>query len=174
MPQTRSGLALFRNFLQQYRQLILVAVGAGAVPLVAGLASLTPAWPSGIAFVTAVAQLVVLALVFQLLRSASPSGSESRSWYGVRRPMWPADGLFRSIVPVHIHRARLKGALHQRICLYVGSAGRFRQRMPASRINQLRQAEFEEELVWTLFHVLHELVDLDRAGSVFRATTALG
>jgi hypothetical protein len=65
----RSELDAFRKFLAQYWQLLAWALAASAVPLVAALASLTPAWPSGIAEVTAVAQLVVLALVFQLLRS---------------------------------------------------------------------------------------------------------
>jgi membrane-bound acyltransferase YfiQ involved in biofilm formation len=66
----RSNLDAFREFLEQYRRLIVWAVAASAVPLAAALASMTPAWPSGIAQVTAVAQLLVLALVFQLLRSA--------------------------------------------------------------------------------------------------------
>jgi hypothetical protein len=65
----RSNLDAFRKFLQQYRRLI-AAGAASAVPLAAALVSLSPAWPSGIAQVTAVAQLLVLALVFQLLRSA--------------------------------------------------------------------------------------------------------
>jgi hypothetical protein len=65
-----SGLDSFRGFLDQYRRLILVAIGASAVPLAAALASLTPAWPSGITGVTAVAQLLVLALIFQLLKSS--------------------------------------------------------------------------------------------------------
>lgn len=63
-------LAVFRQFLEQYRKLILWAVGASMVPIFAALFSLTPTWPSGMAGVTAIAQLLVLALVFQLLRSA--------------------------------------------------------------------------------------------------------
>ena len=65
-----SKLDAFRKFLEQYGRLTVSAVAASAVPLAAALASLTPAWPSGIVQVTAVAQLLVLALVFQLLRSA--------------------------------------------------------------------------------------------------------
>ncbi len=63
-------LAAFRKFVTEYRRLILWAIGGSAVPVAAALLSLTPAWPSGIAGVTAVAQLLVLALVFQSLRSA--------------------------------------------------------------------------------------------------------
>jgi hypothetical protein len=66
----RSKLDAFKNFMAQYGRLIASAVSASAVPLVAAFASLTPVWPNGIVQVTAVAQLVVLALVFQLLRSA--------------------------------------------------------------------------------------------------------
>jgi hypothetical protein len=49
-----SGLDSFRGILDQYRGLILVAIGA--VPLAPALACLNLAWPSGITGVTAVAQ----------------------------------------------------------------------------------------------------------------------
>jgi hypothetical protein len=66
----RTELVSFRNFITEYRQLVLLGIGGSAVPIAAALFSLTPAWPAGIAGVTAVAQLLVLALIFQLLRSA--------------------------------------------------------------------------------------------------------
>src|SRR5689334_12580842 len=69
--KSRSQLVQFRKFVVAYRKLIGWATAGSigtALPLAAALFSLAPAWPSGIIQVTAIAQLLVLALVFQTLK----------------------------------------------------------------------------------------------------------
>lgn len=69
----RSQLVGFRKFVAEYRKLIVWATAGSAgtaLPLAAAFFSLSPAWPSGIIQVTAIAQLLALALVFQLLKSS--------------------------------------------------------------------------------------------------------
>ena len=71
---SNTGLAAFRKFVAGYRHLISWAVAGSAgsaIPMAAALSPFTPAWPNGIIQVTAVAQLLVLALVFQLFKSRS-------------------------------------------------------------------------------------------------------
>ena len=104
------------------------------------------------------------------------NGREPRHGTECGDPMWPADGLFRSIVPVHLHRARLKGALHQRIRSYVGSMVAFGKECPLLGFNQLRQAEFEEELLWTPVSVsfMKSLILIVWLACFAALTTALG
>jgi hypothetical protein len=66
------NLADFKRVLREYKGLSAWAVGGGvAVPFVASLASLAPAWPKGIVPITAVCQLLGLICAFQFLRPAS-------------------------------------------------------------------------------------------------------
>jgi heme/copper-type cytochrome/quinol oxidase subunit 4 len=65
------GLAEFRKFLKEYGALLAAGAPIAATPLIAGFAAMSPPWPSNISFVTAVVQLVVLILIFQMLGTSS-------------------------------------------------------------------------------------------------------
>lgn len=145
-----SGLDVFRNFLDQYRRLIVVAVGASAVPLAAALSSLTPAWPSGIAGLTAVAQLLVLALVFQLLASSRRAV--------VSRIMIRSTIALCLLLPVYFFLLSLftyaEPASKERFTKgYECTAGAkilFESTCPFLGRDELKKAEYDEERLWTV------------------------
>jgi asparagine N-glycosylation enzyme membrane subunit Stt3 len=145
-----SGLDVFRNFLDQYRRLIVVAVGASAVPLAAALASLTPAWPRGIAGVTAVAQLLVLALVFQFLQSARRST--------VSRIIVRSTVMLCLLLPVYFFLLSLftytEPASNERFTKgYECTANArivFENSCPFLGHDDLKKAEYDEERLWTV------------------------
>lgn len=64
------GLGRFKSILEEYGGLAAWTVGIGAAPFVAMFASLAPPWPIDIAPLTAVAQLAVLVLIYQLLNTS--------------------------------------------------------------------------------------------------------
>lgn len=65
------GIDDFKRLLDEFRGLSTWSVGgAVAVPFAAALVDLSPPWPKGAVLVTAVVELLVLALVFQFLRNA--------------------------------------------------------------------------------------------------------
>jgi hypothetical protein len=142
-------LAVFRSFLDEYKQLILVATAAGAVPLFAALTSLTPTWPSGLVGITAVAQLLVLALVFQLLRSARRTV--------ISRVMVRSTVILCFLLLVYFVLLSLftytEPASKERFtkgyeCTSEATIA-FSKACPLLGFNEIRQAEFEEELLWT-------------------------
>jgi hypothetical protein len=145
-----SGLDLFRNFLDQYRRLIVVAVGASAVPLAAALSSLTPAWPSGIAGLTAVAQLLVLALVFQRLASSRRAV--------VSRVMMRSTIALCLLLPIYFFLLSLftysEPASNERFTKGYECTARakflFEDACPFLGRDDLKKAEFEEERLWTI------------------------
>jgi hypothetical protein len=61
------GFGEFRKFLKEYGLLLAVGAPVAATPLAVGFAAMNPPWPSNVSFVTAVAQLIMLILVFQFL-----------------------------------------------------------------------------------------------------------
>ncbi len=63
-------MARFEDFTKDYLALIGAGVAATALVLVTALADLSPPWPPGIAQLTAIAQLVVLIVVFLHYRGA--------------------------------------------------------------------------------------------------------
>jgi len=65
-----SGLSEFRSFFKQFLGIVTAGVAATAVVLIASIAKLAPPWPIQVVELTAIAQLVALAFVFQFLRSA--------------------------------------------------------------------------------------------------------
>jgi asparagine N-glycosylation enzyme membrane subunit Stt3 len=69
-----TGLNEFKNLLKEYRGLAASTFGsAAAVPFAASLVDLSPPWPKGVVLVTAVVELLALALVFHFLRKARKS-----------------------------------------------------------------------------------------------------
>ena len=147
--QNKSGLDSFKTFLDQYRRLMVVATGATAVPLAAALASLTPAWPSGIAGVTAVAQLLALALVFQLLKSSRR--------VVVSKVMVRSTFILCLLMPVYFLLLSLftytEPSSKQRFTKgYECSTDAkivFGNSCPFLGYDDLRKAEYEEERLWT-------------------------
>ncbi len=68
------GIDDFKRLLEEFRGLSTWSVGgAVAVPFAAALVDLSPPWPKGAVLVTAIVELLVLALVFQFLRNARKS-----------------------------------------------------------------------------------------------------
>jgi asparagine N-glycosylation enzyme membrane subunit Stt3 len=69
-----TGLSDFKKLLKEYRGLAASTFGsAAAVPFAASLVDLSPPWPKGVVLVTAVVELLALALVFQFLRTSRKS-----------------------------------------------------------------------------------------------------
>jgi asparagine N-glycosylation enzyme membrane subunit Stt3 len=68
------GLDDFKRLLTEFRGLSTWAVGSAlTVPFAAALTDLSPPWPKGVVLVTAIVELLVLALVFQFFRTARKS-----------------------------------------------------------------------------------------------------
>ena len=62
-----TGIEVFKLLLKEYRNLAVWAVGGSlAIPIVAQLVSVVPPWPNGVAVITGIFQLLVLALIFQM------------------------------------------------------------------------------------------------------------
>jgi hypothetical protein len=62
-----AGMTDFRRLLDEYKNLLVAATALGVLPLVTSFTSIAPGWPSGIASITTVIQLVVLILVYQFI-----------------------------------------------------------------------------------------------------------
>lgn len=61
----------FQAFLRRYRQLLAWAVGTGLVPFILSFTSIEPPWPSKVAPITAIVQLIALIGVYKALRKAT-------------------------------------------------------------------------------------------------------
>jgi hypothetical protein len=174
--ESGSGLDSFRGFLDQYRRLILAAIGASAVPLAAALASVTPAWPSGITGVTAVAQLLVLALIFQLLKSSRRAA--------VNRVMVRSTILLCLLIPVYFFLLNLftykEPLSNERFTRgYECTAEAkivFGSSCPFLGIVDIKKAEFEEERLWTVqsVSIIKSLVLIAWLACFAALSTALG
>jgi hypothetical protein len=142
-------LAVFRNILREYRALIACAVGGSTIPLAAAFGSLTPAWPSAISGVTAVAQLVVLVLVFQSLRFARRKV--------VTRAMIRATAILCILFPAYLALIALftyaephsglrftKGFICTQDATLV-----FQDKCPLLTYDEIAVANYEEDRIWT-------------------------
>ncbi|WCA60095.1 hypothetical protein G6M16_006150 [Agrobacterium tumefaciens] len=70
-PKDRSGFDDFRDLLERYGQAILWITGTSIVlPAAAYKVDILPPWPSGVVLITAVMQMVVMAVVFQICQTA--------------------------------------------------------------------------------------------------------
>ncbi|WP_139110475.1 hypothetical protein [Pseudomonas syringae] len=70
----KTGMDDFFNIVREVKKIALVAVGGLVLlPILAGLGGYTPPWPSGIAVITSLAELVILIVVYQLLSHANRS-----------------------------------------------------------------------------------------------------
>jgi hypothetical protein len=146
---SQTGLDIFHSFLNQYRRLILIGIGSAVVPLAAALASLTPAWPSGIAGITSVAQLLVLALVFQLLR---PAGRAAVNKVMIRSiivlcvllPIY-AVVLDLSTFTEPLSKERFTAGFE---CTPKAKVN-YGDSCPFLGLDQIKEAEYEEQRLWT-------------------------
>lgn len=67
-----SGLDEFKAVLSEYRSVAIWAgLSTASIPFIAAFGGVTPPWPDGIAYMTAVVQLIGIILVFQLYGQAS-------------------------------------------------------------------------------------------------------
>jgi len=159
-----NGLDAFKVLLKEYRGLSVWSIGSGlAVPFAAKLADLSPPWPSGIVPVTAVVELLALALTFQLLQ-ASTRRRVINSLLLVNVTIFVVAGmaylvalsLFTYQVPTTNERF-VKGYECTREAEAV-----FKNRCPDLGLDELQTAEYEAERLWT-----RKSITITRAGIVF-------
>ena len=153
-----------------------MALGASAVPMAAALASLTPAWPSGIAGVTAVAQLLILALVYQLLKSSRRAV--------VTRVMIRSTIILCLSLPIYFFILSLftysEPSTKERFTKgYECTAEArivFEKTCPFLSRDDLKKSEFEEERLWTVqsVSVMRSLILTVWLGCFAALSTVLG
>jgi ABC-type xylose transport system permease subunit len=145
-----SGLDDFKLLLKEFRGVSVWAVGGSlVVPFAASLADLSPPWPPGIVPVTAVVELLALALVFQfyktsrrqvinrvLLLSVAVFALTSIVYLG-------AVSYFTYQVPTTKERF-VKGYECTGDAQLV-----FKSRCPDLGLDELKTAEYEAERLWT-------------------------
>lgn len=68
-----TGLKDFQRFFRDFIGLITAGVATAALVLVTALVGLAPPWPPALVQVTAIGQIAVLILIYQLLKNASKS-----------------------------------------------------------------------------------------------------
>ncbi|NOS74776.1 MAG: hypothetical protein HOP36_09635 [Methyloglobulus sp.] len=144
-----TGLDDFKYILDEFRGLSVWALGGAAVPFAAVLVELSPPWPTGIVFITAIIELVAIVISFQ--------------WFkGIKRSIVSGVLLFSLIsfsglgfaylvnlskyayeVPTSKERF-VKGNECTKDALLV-----FSDLCPDLGINELRQAEYDAERLWT-------------------------
>lgn len=145
-----SGLDDFKRLLKEFRGLSVWAVGGSlVVPFAAALADLSPPWPKGIVPVTAVVELLALALVFQFYKTAGRRvigrvllvsvvvfALTSVVYFGMV-------SYFTYQVPTTKERF-VKGYECTADAQQV-----FKERCPDLGLDELRTAEYEAERLWT-------------------------
>lgn len=144
------GIDDFKRLLDEFRGLSTWSVGgAVAVPFAAALVDLSPPWPKGAVLVTAIVELLVLALVFQFLRNARKSLINwtmvaSMLVLAVVSPIYLLQlSLYTYEVPTTKERF-VKG----NECTPEADKI-FQGRCPDLGLDQLREAEYSAERLWT-------------------------
>jgi hypothetical protein len=149
MNQSADGIPPeFRSLLKGFRNLSAWALGAGA-PFAAGLANLSPPWPSGIVPATAVVELVTLVLVCQLMREVSRTavtrvlciGALTFAVLGVLYLY--ALALYTFVVPTTKERFTKGFECTQDAMVVFGA------RCPRLGMDDLASAEYEADRLWT-------------------------
>lgn len=144
------GIDDFKRLLTEFRGLSTWSVGSAvAVPFAAALADLSPPWPTGVVLVTAIVELLVLALVFQFLRSARKS---LINWTMV------ASALVLAVVsPLYLLRLSLdtyevpttKERFVKGDECTSDARDLHKDRCPDLGLDELREAEYAAERLWT-------------------------
>ncbi|WP_446007737.1 hypothetical protein [Candidatus Electrothrix sp.] len=144
-----TGLDDFKFILKEFRWLSIWSVGGATVPFAAALAELSPPWPSGIVLVTAIIELITIAVSFQLFKGAKRVVVNtvllisliSFAGAGITY-LW---NLSRYTYQVPTTNERFtKG----NICT-PDARNVFGSRCPELGLDELRQAEYEAERLWT-------------------------
>lgn len=147
----KTSLDDFKRLLVEYRGLATWAIGGALVaPFAASLLEVSPPWPRGIVAITAIVELAVLIGVFHSLGRSSKRN--------VSRAMAASAVLFCAAGVVYLYDVSqltyqvpttderfVKGTVCSADALLV-----YRERCPKLGFNELRQAEFSAETLWTM------------------------
>jgi asparagine N-glycosylation enzyme membrane subunit Stt3 len=140
----------FKALVKEYRGLLTLALSASlALPLAANFLDLSPPWPAGIFVLTAVVELAVLALVYHLVGRAKKriislvmllafvGFSASGVWYLMKVSTYTFEA------PTN-HERMVKGDECTKPAIAV-----YGDRCPRLGIQELREAEYNPETLWT-------------------------
>jgi hypothetical protein len=149
------SLAEFKRLLSEFRGLSTWAVGGSlAVPFAAQLAQLSPPWPPAIVGVTAIVELLALVFVFQFLKTASRKRINSVLTTGALVLVIAAlaylalFSYFTYTTPGNKVRL-VKGF----VCTSM-AAKVYKNDCPDLGMDQLNEAEYEAERLWTHSSIL--------------------
>lgn len=145
-----TGLSDFKKVMKEYNLLIRGAIGNSTVPFVAAFASLTPAAPNNIAGVTAVIQLMVIALVFHLLRTARK--------IAISRVMIAGSVIVLLLLPIYIFSISqfIYSEPHSNLRFTRGYECTeeaiivFSNKCPFLGTDDIAKANYDEDKIWTL------------------------
>jgi hypothetical protein len=149
-----TGFSAFTQYLKKYGQLLAWAMGAGlALPLAAKKAQIAPPWPDqGIVFVTALLVLVVLAAVYQVSHQLNRQALRKLCFYGL-------GALFVVCAAYFIALAFLVFQIDQETFVR-GLTCRpdativYGSDCPFLTIDQIRRAENNPQLLWTMSSIV--------------------
>lgn len=144
------GLDPFKRLLAEFGGLSIWATGAAvAVPFAAALVDLSPPWPPGIVLVTGIAELLVLALVYQ---SFSTAGRRRIQRVMIRAIVGLALAALAYLVLLSLFTYEVPTTGERFVkgfeCTPAASAV-FAEACPDLGREELRTAEFEAENLWT-------------------------
>jgi asparagine N-glycosylation enzyme membrane subunit Stt3 len=172
-----TGYDDFKGLLKEYRGLFTWAAGsAAAVPFAAKLVDLSPPWPKGVVLVTAVVELLVLALVFQFLRTAR---KRAINWTMTSSVLVLAvvSTVYLLQLSLYTYEVPTTGERYVKGDECTPAAQKvFAEQCPDLGLDELRTAEYAAERLWTRRSVASIRVRLVLlwAASFVALSTALG
>jgi hypothetical protein len=148
-------LAEFKWLLSEFRGLSLWALGGGlAVPFAAQLAELSPPWPPAVVGVTAVAELVALVFVFQFLKTASKRRTGIVLGCGAV-VLGLATLAYLALFSYFTYTTPGKSVrLVKGFVCTAEAAQVYREKCPDLGMDELNEAEYEAERLWTRRSIL--------------------
>lgn len=144
-----TGIDDFKLILKEFRWLSIWSVGGATVPFAAALTELSPPWPSGIVLVTSIIELITIAVSFQFFKEARRVTVNTIllisliCFAGVGIAYLWNLSIYTYQIPTTNERF-VKG----NICT-PDALDLFGTRCPDLGLDELRQAEYEAERLWT-------------------------
>lgn len=139
----------FSQFLEEYGKLAVAAVGIGTVPFVTALTSLAPPWPTGLASITAIAQLAVLLIVYQFLIN-KPKRTVDRVIILSFVATFLLSLIYIGLLLGFTYQLPQEPARYARgfVCTPIAAA-QYAEKCPFLGVDELNQVEYRADRLWT-------------------------
>jgi hypothetical protein len=146
-----TGLADFKKLLKEYRGLATATFGSAAtVPFAASLVDLSPPWPKGVVLVTAVVELLALALVFHFLGQSRKKSIVNWILLAGTLILVLVSTVYLTQLSLYTFAVPTTGERFVKGTECTSDAKKvFGQKCPDLGMDELRKAEYTVERLWT-------------------------